>query len=367
MSHRPPAAAPDRLAHSRTVADPVTGIAPLVDRAAAAFDPVPLFGTEYRRTGPLTAVDGGFSGAGVTRIPTAAGTFALRIWPEKPPPRARLRGLHALLAHVRRVAPHVPIAAPVPTLGGETLFTHGKRLAQLEPWLPGEPLPTAPTGSQLKAAAEALARFHDAAESFVPAPAARPFFAATAGGRPRSVWDRWDRLRRWLESEGRRASEILRDEPASEFKEQGHRLLRTLELCGESLERRLSMACQAIPLFPVLLDVHREHVLLSGGRVTGLIDPAAARVDTPAADLARLAVSLEPGRLPALIAAYRTSRPLFEEEERLAVLLHDSGALLSGLAWVARGTWEQRPGARDPAALARLTHFADVAERLEAA
>ena len=42
----------------------------------------------------------------------------------------------------------------------------------------------------------------------------------------------------------------------------------------------------------------------------------------------------------------------------LARGLADAGALLSGLAWVARGTLEGANVAADPAALGRLRHFA---------
>ncbi|MFH5803018.1 phosphotransferase [Alienimonas sp. DA493] len=330
------------------------------------FRPEALFGPDYRRTGPAVLVGGGFSGAGVTRIPTAAGDFALRRWPAAPPPRARLSGLHALLAHLRRVDPTLPIAVPATTLAGETLFPLGDRLAQFEPWLPGDPLAPTPTPAQRAAAGVALARFHAAAESFAPPPAARPYFAPEAAGAPRSLLDRRERLRAWLDDGAARAAAALRDEPPSPFREHGERLLATLAAVGPSLAARLEEAARRpVPLAPVLRDVHREHLLFTGDRVTGLIDPAAALTDSPAADLARLAGSFASPSLEPLIAAYRTVRPLSDEEERLAGTLHDAGALLSGLAWVARGTWENHPEARTPAALDRLAHFAAVAARLD--
>ncbi|QDT18114.1 phosphotransferase [Alienimonas californiensis] len=308
----------------------------------------------------------GFSGAAVTRVQTSAGEFALRRWPAVPPPRARLEGLHALLAHVRRVAPDLPIAVPVATLGGETLFPLGNRLAQLEPWLPGEPLPATPTSSQLAAAGVALARFHSAAATFDPSPAARPYFAPTPVGTPRSLLDRRQLLAQWLDGGGERAAVCLRSEPPSPFRAHGECLLATLAAVGPTLAARLDAAAgRPVPLAPVLRDVHREHLLVAGDRVTGLIDPAAALADSPAADLARVASSFAVPSLAPLIVAYRTVRPLSEAEEALAGVLHDAGALLSGLAWVARGTWEEHPEARRPAALDRLAHFAAVAARIE--
>ncbi|MEM9704312.1 MAG: phosphotransferase, partial [Planctomycetota bacterium] len=183
------------------------------------------------------------------------------------------------------------------------------------------------------------------------------------GTRLKSVERRRGRLARWLDREGQRAAGLLEREPPSAFGAAARRLLGVLAEGGAPLRRRFDAIELATPQFPVLLDVHREHLLMVGERVTGLIDPAAARTDTLAADLARLAVSLEPGRLPGLITAYRTVRTFSETEAALAELLYDSGALLSGLAWVARGLWEGEATARSPAAIARMTHFAHVAER----
>lgn len=346
---------------TRTAPDPAADLP-----ADLSTDLAALFGPAFRPTGPAVPVGGGFSGAGVTRVLTAAGPFALRRWPAAPPPRARLDGLHALLAHLRRADPGLPVAAPVRTLDGETLFPLRGRLAQLEPWLPGDPLPAVPSAEQAAAAGAALARFHTAAESFDPPPTARSYFAPGTGT-PRSLRDRQDRLVRWLGGEDHRAAGALRDEPLSPFRDHAARLLAALAAVGPGLSRRLADAAgRPFRLFPVLRDVHREHVLMSadGSTVTGVIDPAAALADSPAADLARLAGSLEPGRLGALLAAYRAVRPLSEEEARLAGALHDAGALLSGLAWVARGLFERRPDARSPAALARLSHFAAAADRL---
>ena len=337
----------------------------------APFDPTSLFGPAYRLTGPAEDRGGGFSGAGVRRTPTAAGVFALRLWPAAPPPRARLDGLHALLTHAARTDPGLPIAPPLPARDGRTLFPLGDRLAQWEPWLPGDPLPLDPSASELTAAAAALARFHAAAEGFDPPPAARTYFAGTDRGTPPSLTARRDRLARWLSGGADRAETSLRREPPSPFGEPARALLGVLRDLGPGLLDRLRDAARTpVPLAPALRDAHREHLLLSrdedgGDRVTGLIDPSAALADTPAADLARLAGSLRPGRLEPLLNAYRAARPLSDAEVRLARVLHDGGVLLSGLAWVARGTFEERPDARAPAAVDRLVHFAHAAERLE--
>ena len=348
---------PDAVARPASNADPP---------GVAAFDPSRRFGRAFRRIEPPIAMGGGFSGAGVWRVPTEAGSFALRLWPADPPPRGRLDGLHALLRHVARVDPGLPLAVPQATSGGETLFPLAGRLAQWEPWRPGASLPREPSADQLRAAANVLGRFHAAAETFVPAPAARPFFAPRPGGEPPSLAVRRDRLGRWLAGGGERAQACLKEEAAGPFRAHAESLLAALAAHGPGLAERLREAAdRPVALLPALRDVHREHVLMDGDRVAGLIDPSAALADSPAADLARLAGSLAPGRLDSLLVAYRAERALSGAEEQLARALHDSGVLLSGLAWVARGTWEARPDARAPAVLDRLAHFAAAVARLE--
>ena len=337
----------------------MTPAAPPPADPADGFDPAAFYGENYRQTGPVTIAAGGFSGAGVTRVPTAAGSFALRVWPAVPPPLDRLRGLHALLERAAAVDPDLPVAVPVRAAGGETLIRLHGRLAQLEPWLPGAPLPAGPSAGELTAAATALARFHAAAAGFEPPAAARPYFAGSPAAAPPSLTARRDRLARWLSGGADRAAAILDRTPPSEFRELSRELLARLKTRGPALLADPAFAADtAVPLSPVLRDVHREHILMEESGVTGLIDPSAALADAPAADLARLATSLAGNRLHELLAAYETARPLAPAERRLAPPLAASGALLSGLAWVARGTWEGADAATDPAAVARMRRFA---------
>ena len=340
---------------------PVPAAPPPPAAGPQGFDPAAIFGSEYRLTGRAEPVGGGFSGAGVRRVPTAGGTFALRLWPRDRPPTARLLGLHALSEHAAAVDPGLPIAVPARTTAGATLFPLGGRRAQLEPWLPGEPLAADPGPADLAAAVAAVARFHAAAASFVPPAAARPYFAAGPGAVSPSLSGRREALANWDDRARRDAAERVRRSSDPPFREAAADLLAALDRLGPALADRLAAAARVpVPLSPVLRDVHREHVLLTDGTVTGLIDASAALADSPAADLARLAVSLTPGRLPEIVAAYRAVRGLTGAEADLAAVLHDSGALLSGLVWVGRG----RQSDLSPAAAARLAHFAAAARAL---
>ena len=68
-----------------------------------------------------------------------------------------------------------------------------------------------------------------------------------------------------------------------------------------------------VPLQPCLRDVWHDHVLFQGDEVTGLIDPSAARTDTVAADISRLAGSLIADDRRAwgkAMDAYQAVRPL---------------------------------------------------------
>ena len=47
-----------------------------------------------------------------------------------------------------------------------------------------------------------------------------------------------------------------------------------------------------VPVQPCLRDVWHDHVLFVGDAVSGIVDPAAARTDTVAADISRLVGSL---------------------------------------------------------------------------
>ncbi len=130
-----------------------------------------------------------------------------------------------------------------------------------------------PTSAQLAAVASALARFHEAAESFVPSAAARPYFAPAAGVPP-LVAGPAGPARPLAGRGGEQAAGLLRGESASPFRDHGFRLLAALETVGTDLAARLDAAVRRpVPLFPVLRDVHRDHVLITGEQVTGLIDP----------------------------------------------------------------------------------------------
>jgi Ser/Thr protein kinase RdoA (MazF antagonist) len=288
----------------------------------------------------------GFSGALVGRIETPAGPFCLRGWPLGTESSEKILALHEFLAYVRaREINYVPV--PVACDEGITLVWVAGRFWQLEPWLPGHAdFWSRPSDVRLAAAFVALARFHQAARGFRP-----------AGGRPShlgpaepavapTVLDRIERLEGWgplrLTELRERICQWSGDGPAVALA--AGRVLSAFERCAPRIERNLRSASQMpVPLQPCLRDVWHDHVLFQGDEVTGLIDPSAARTDTVAADISRLAGSLiADDRLAwgRAIDAYESVRPLSEEEAALVGILDRSGVLLSGMAWLERRYFE---------------------------
>jgi len=111
---------------------------------------------------------GGFSGARIWRIESAAGPCALRSTPAFDVDVRRLSGLHRLVAHVG-AAGITQVPVPVAALDGTTFFDAAGQVWQLEPWMSG----TADywkfsIAARLRAAMVCLARWHIAAARFQP-------------------------------------------------------------------------------------------------------------------------------------------------------------------------------------------------------
>jgi Ser/Thr protein kinase RdoA (MazF antagonist) len=117
-------------------------------------------------------------------------------------------------------------------------------------------------------------------------------------------------------------------------------VIAAFERSGSQISRELRAAAR-VPFFlqPCLRDVWHDHVLFQRDEVTGLIDPSAARTDTVAADISRLAGSLiadDRRAWDVALDAYRGVHPLSADEVALCGVLDRSGVLLSGMAWLER-------------------------------
>ena len=281
---------------------------------------------------------GGFSGAQVWRIETAAGPCALRSTRASAVDVLRLADLHRLVAHVG-AAGVTQAPVPVTTLDGTTFFESDGQVWQLEPWMPGAAdYSKQSTAARLEAAMICLARWHLAAARFQPRDSERVWFFAEQSGRSPGLTERASEI---VRRNGRECDVIRRRLAAStwkEFADLGERILDHFMRLGPRIDLQLKLGLDAVvPLQPCLRDVWHDHVLFTGDEVTGLIDPHAARTDCVATDLARLLGSLEGDDRAGWetgLAAYQTVRPLALAELALVELFDQSAVLLGGMTWL---------------------------------
>jgi len=271
---------------------------------------------------------GGFSGARLWRITTGDGRFCLRGWPPEHPSAERLDGIHRLLRHVHEGGFHrVPL--PIPTRTAATFVMHGGRLWQLEPWLPGvADYHHRPTAAKLRAALETLGRFHQAARDFSPS-----VHAPSPG-----ILERRHRFAVLLQGDLKVLTAAVQRGGWPALQRQGRLLLHRFSALSAEVAHQLDRAARhEVRLQPCIRDVHGQHVLFLGSRVSGLVDFGAVRQENVAVDVSRLLGSLAGSDRRAWqvgLAAYESIRPLSPIERRLLGPLDRSGLLLGGLNWL---------------------------------
>ncbi|NUQ64109.1 MAG: phosphotransferase [Pirellulales bacterium] len=304
---------------------------------------------------------GGFSGARFWRLHSPAGLLCLRRWPKEHPNLERLQFIQAALWHVTLEGfDWVPL--PRETRNQAGFVRYGGYFWEISPWLRGKAdFRENPTIERLRAAMEALARFHRAAESF-PVPDPQP------GASP-GIQDRLERLQKWVAGDLADLIPSVRHDLWPELEKRVAKILQLTPLAAGDVLTALSRASRAaVPLQVCIGDIWHDHVLYLGNRVSGLVDFGSMRIDTVSADLARLLGSMA-GDDPALwregIGAYQTIRALASAEQGLLEAFDRSNVLMSGLNWIdwiyrQRRQFESRqaiPGRLDDIVL-RLEHLA---------
>lgn len=316
--------------------------------------------------GPLRIVRvfaAGYSDADVSLVEHAGdGLFVLKRFGTGVD-RSHAEFVHRLVLHIqRRADPHV--AALVPTASGETLQAdENGALWELSRFVAGETVP-APDGRQAAAAAEALARVHEAASTL---PGHEP-----RADVPRSLVERRRRagllLRKpWsgIAACGRASGGTVAGDLGGQVAARVASAAEVLVDCGGRgfLDRITHREPRACIVQPVLRDVWHAHVLFAdrhGARVSGFIDAHAAGIDTPATDLARLLGSWRPRaraahlplaeRWPEAWQAYAAMRPLPAQADRMVQWLHASGVVFGLDNWF-RWTLEEGRDFADAAAV----------------
>lgn len=285
--------------------------------------------SDYRLPiGSLTALGnrGGFSGARLWQVHSAASRLCLRAWPaSQAADRARFR--HRLMDHARHEG--LSFVPPVHrTKDGSTLVTAGGRLWELTGWMDGQAdYAQQSTAARLTAAAEALAQLHRAWSTFTQRAAPCP-----------AVRRRLDLLARWQTFVRGGWQFTPRDghrSPIDDIAERAWNLLtRTVGEVPGLLERWLGVA---VNVQPCLCDIWHDHLLFQQERLTGIVDYGAIKMDHVAVDLARMLGSLlgdDAKRWDQALRAYRQVRPFSAAEERLAHDLDRTGTILGMANWL---------------------------------
>ncbi len=339
-------------------------------------------GSKPARIRTLDRDSEGFSGATVLRVVVQEGLhtpeveYCLRGWPPDSLQRERLLGLHRLLEHIHKCGvKQVPV--PLRSRFGTTLYAEASQFWQLEPWMPGRAdFSSAPSDARLRNAMIALAQWHDAAARFEPRSSEGNWFKSTAAATSPTVEDRLERIERFYTQDVRKLREIIGNTISlgswgtdySELAQLARQILNAFDQSVQSIGSELQSYRETrFRLHPCLRDVWHDHVLFDGEQVTGLIDPNAAKSETPATDLARLLGSFlgdDSDRWDVALIAYRTVRPLSDREAKVARVIDRSTVLLSGMTWLERLFVHQQNYASPPRILDRLRQIVPRMERL---
>jgi homoserine kinase type II len=196
-----------------------------------------------------------------------------------------------------------------------------------------------PRAEKLRSALTALARFHRAVEAFEPVSPLAVFRSPQCGPSP-GIAERLRLTERLLAGhldELDRA--IIAPRVAGPWLvDQATILLATVRPRLPSLKRDLeSVRGIGVHLQPCLRDIWHDHVLFTGDEVTGIVDLGSMRVESVAADVARLLGSLcgnDSAGWRVGLAAYEQVRPLSAAECALLEAFDRSQLLLAGINWV---------------------------------
>lgn len=339
-------------------------------------------GSKPARIRTLDRDSEGFSGAVVLRVLVQESLHAseveycLRGWPPDSLQRERLLGLHRLLEHIQKSGvKQVPV--PVKSKFGTTLYAEASQFWQLEPWMPGRAdFSSNPSDARLRNAMTALAEWHEAASRFEPRTSEVKWFKSCAAETSPTVEDRLERIERYYTQDAHKLRDILAhitslDSWGTDFSELvnlSRRILDAFDQSVESIGSELQLYRDVkFRLHPCLRDVWHDHVLFDGEQVTGLIDPNAAKTETPATDLARLLGSFlgdDNDRWDFAIAAYRSVRPLSDREAKVARVIDRSTVLLSGMTWLERLFVHKENYTSPPRILDRLQQIVSRLDRL---
>lgn len=212
------------------------------------------------------------------QLPNTA--LCLKAWPKTAMTAQRLTELHQFQGELS--ASLCFIAKIERTMEGATFLKTQEHLWELSSWLPGAPVSASAVILELgQATIRAIAQMHATSQSW----------NCQYGSSP-AVTQRIEMLQRYqVRTTELKLSVERADEPLRTLASQ---TLRHFHSSSVRVEAELKRLTAPTELFWVLRDLHSEHVLYENGKVTGIIDFGAARMDEPLVDLVRLLGSFWP-------------------------------------------------------------------------
>jgi Ser/Thr protein kinase RdoA (MazF antagonist) len=278
----------------------------------------------------------GFSGSVVWKAATEAGFVAVRRFPlqktwqysplapafsDRPP--FELDHAHLFRA---RIHGWTEVPQPLPNNDGQTFTKHDGAWWDVCTWQSGEPAQIPVDGPHLRAAMHLIARWH----IYWTGEKSKELHSVDADA-VQSRRTEWRRLwrRQWASPGGWSGTAEdplgLSDRTARAVKARARRI--------ESQLYELQTLFAAEPKVLCHGDLHREHVLFTDGKPTGLID-LSCRWDYAAADLARwLSTTTDMNRWAQAVEWYRERAPLSAASERAIPMLAETGLAIAALRW----------------------------------
>jgi Ser/Thr protein kinase RdoA (MazF antagonist) len=269
------------------------------------LDPLAVVATFGLPNAVVQSVHAGFSGATVFRVASGDAHFALKAYPADWGDAARLSELHR---HVASAG--TDLMPPMfPARFGATVVEVQDRLWELAEWRVGQPI----SNETIALAIEACAKLH--LRWLLPALAAQPCPTVV---RQWAVLDEWQEadVNQYLDGELSKASSLLE---------------RLLAPTRDALRPWL---IRPVPVQIIHGDLWTGNVLIHNGRVSGIIDCAAMRVDSVVGDLARLCGTTSIDINRHIVEQYEPQRLLQPAEWELLHTLGRSGPVARLAQWL---------------------------------
>jgi Ser/Thr protein kinase RdoA (MazF antagonist) len=277
---------------------------------------------------------GGFSGAEFWKITVGASKYCVRRWPNSKPTRSQADVIYPTLKYVRRHS-DLPLAFPIQTVHGESMCRADNAHWELSRWMPGEPIvETEINDDQLRAAARALAEFHNTTSSLSQQQRMSPAVDFRCNMIDRLWATQFEQLQGTQDVSGVVDSGVKKN-LLDQFRYQAHALRQQLEWVR-------SVPVLQIPIFG---DIWSDHVLFNNDEVSGIVDFGAMKIESPCLDIARLFGSYADYSSEALrrgISYYVEFRELNDLDHSLIELYDRAYVILAGVQWLIWIELEQR-------------------------